>query len=199
MAKAKSNAASPGPWAWYRDLPPKGWQSYVPLIFPWLFAFKFFRDLYVSLALPNCSQVFFGPGFRVYYAERLIGRRIFLGDTVFQNYAPVTIGEGTTFSGGNKVLTGTHGIYDRNWIAAKPVVIGKNVWISTNCLILGGVRIGDNSIIGAGSVVTHDIPSNCFAAGNPCRVIKKIKNGGHVQFLFPGEPTPTPGMRGKAW
>ena len=170
--------------------PPKGWQSYAPVFFSWLFAFEFFRNLYVALALPNCSKVHFSPGFRVYYADRLHGNRIFLGDTVFQNYAPVRIGEGTTFSGNNKVLTGSHGVHDRNWVVAKPVTIGKNVWVSTDCLILGGVSIGDNSMIGAGSVVSRDIPANCFAAGNPCRVIKKFPEGDFVQFLHPGEPMP---------
>lgn len=53
-----------------------------------------------------------------------------------------------------------------------PVVIGNNVWIGMHCIILKGVHIGDNTIIGAGSIVTKDIPSNCIAAGNPC-VVKK--------------------------
>ena len=48
-----------------------------------------------------------------------------------------------------------------------------NVWITTNVTILPGVTIGENTIIGAGSVVTRDIPANVYAAGNPCRVIKK--------------------------
>jgi maltose O-acetyltransferase len=189
-ATRKNQSSQANPWLWYRDLPPKGWQSYVPVFFSWLFAFEFFRNLYVTLALPNCSKVYLAPGFRVYYADRLFGHRIFLGDTVFQNYAPVTIGEGTTFSGNNKVLTGSHGVHDRNWVQARPVTIGTNVWISTDCLILGGVTIGDNCMIGAGSVVSRDIPANCFAAGNPCRVIKRFKKGDFVQFLYPGEPTP---------
>ena len=54
----------------------------------------------------------------------------------------------------------------------RDVTIGENCWITSRVIILGGVTIGDDVIIGAGSVVTHDIPSNCFAAGNPCKVIK---------------------------
>lgn len=55
-----------------------------------------------------------------------------------------------------------------------PVRIGNNVWIGSNAVILPGVTIGDNSVIGAGSVVTHDIPKNVVAIGNPCRVLRKI-------------------------
>ena len=54
------------------------------------------------------------------------------------------------------------------------VIIGNDVWIGENVTILSGVTIGDGAVIGAGSVVTKDIPANCFAAGNPCRVIREI-------------------------
>ncbi|GAB4338076.1 MAG: hypothetical protein Kow0089_09750 [Desulfobulbaceae bacterium] len=62
--------------------------------------------------------------------------------------------------------------YDRHE-PADPIVIGDNVWVGMNSVILPGVRIGSNVIIGAGSVVTSDIPSDSIAAGNPCRVIRK--------------------------
>lgn len=55
-----------------------------------------------------------------------------------------------------------------------PVTIGNNVWIGSNAVILPGITIGDNSVIGAGSVVTHDIPKNVVAVGNPCRVLREI-------------------------
>lgn len=55
------------------------------------------------------------------------------------------------------------------------IKIGKNVWIGDKASILGGVTIGDNIIIGAGSVVTHDIPSNCMAAGAPAKIVKQLK------------------------
>lgn len=55
-----------------------------------------------------------------------------------------------------------------------PVVIGNDVWIGMHCIILKGVSIGSNSIIGAGSIVTKDIPANCIAAGVPCKIIKFI-------------------------
>lgn len=57
---------------------------------------------------------------------------------------------------------------------AKPIKVGNNVWFGGSVTVLGGVIIGDNSVIGAGSVVVHDIPANSIAVGNPCKVIKKI-------------------------
>lgn len=57
---------------------------------------------------------------------------------------------------------------------AKPIIVGNNVWIGGNVCVMPGVTIGDNVVIGAGSVVTKDIPSNVIAYGNPCRVQKKI-------------------------
>ncbi len=58
---------------------------------------------------------------------------------------------------------------------AKPIKVGNNVWFGGNVTVLPGVEIGDNSVIGAGSIVTKDIQKNSVAVGNPCKVIKKIK------------------------
>lgn len=57
---------------------------------------------------------------------------------------------------------------------AKPINIGENVWIGANATVLSGVTIGKNSVIGAGSVVTKDIPENVVAVGNPCKVLRPI-------------------------
>lgn len=57
---------------------------------------------------------------------------------------------------------------------ARPITIGHNVWIGGNVCVLPGVTIGDNSVIGAGSVVVGDIPARSVAVGNPCRVVKQI-------------------------
>lgn len=58
---------------------------------------------------------------------------------------------------------------------AKPIEVGNDVWIGGNVSVMPGVKIGDNSVIGAGSVVTKDIPANVVAVGNPCKPIKEIK------------------------
>ena len=62
-------------------------------------------------------------------------------------------------------------------IFSKPVKICENVWIGENAIILPGIEIGKNSIIGAGSVVTKNVPENCIVAGNPARIIKKYNFG----------------------
>ena len=68
-------------------------------------------------------------------------------------------------------------------IAAKPVVIGDNVFIGTRSMILKGVNIGENSVIGAGSVVVSDIPAGVVAAGNPARVVRRLDNNSTLSYL----------------
>lgn len=68
-----------------------------------------------------------------------------------------------------------HGIYDRVSLGrARPVRLGKNVWVGDSAIICKGVAIGDNSIIGAGAIVVEDVPANSIAAGNPARVVKQL-------------------------
>ncbi len=65
---------------------------------------------------------------------------------------------------------------------AKPIEIGNDCWLASNVTVCGGVKIGNNCVIGAGSVVTKDIPDNSFAAGNPCRVIKEITEKDSIKY-----------------
>ncbi|WP_418041685.1 DapH/DapD/GlmU-related protein [Paenibacillus xylanilyticus] len=65
---------------------------------------------------------------------------------------------------------------------AKPVTIGNDVWLSANVTVCGGVTIGDRCVIGAGSVVTQDIPADSFAAGVPCKVIRKITEADSMRY-----------------
>ncbi len=76
-----------------------------------------------------------------------------------------------------------HGIYDRlDYIgSSSPVRVGTNVWLGDSAIVCKGVTIGDNSIIGAGSVVTSDIPADVIAAGNPARVIRELEPGKHMR------------------
>ena len=113
------------------------------------------------------------------------GYRTTIGSDFFSNFN-LTILDGGGVEIGNHVFIGPNvGIYTANHPAdvkrrekgyewALPVKIGDKVWIGGGVTILPGVTIGDNSVIGAGSVVTKDIPDWSIAAGNPCRVIRKI-------------------------
>ena len=113
------------------------------------------------------------------------GKNVHIGSGVYINYGLSLVDNGNiyigddTFIGPNvNILTLNHAVDPQERIDGgleiKDVNIGKNVWIGAAVVILPGVTIGDNSVIGAGSVVTKDIPNNCLACGNPCIVIKKI-------------------------
>ena len=117
----------------------------------------------------------FSPGFYCSAPLLELGEHVGLGDTFIVAYAPIRIGNNVSMSFHNTIITSTHDLNNFVTVVGKPVTIGNNVWITTNVTILPGVTIGDNTIIGAGSVVTRDIPSNVFAAGNPCRVIREIQ------------------------
>lgn len=113
------------------------------------------------------------------------GYNIILGNKVFFNF-DCTLLDVMTITIGNSVLIGPAvqiytAMHPTHWEErasgkefAKPVTIGDNVWIGGAAVICPGVTIGARSIIGAGSVVTKDIPSDVFAAGNPCKVIKSL-------------------------
>ena len=92
--------------------------------------------------------------------------------------ARIRIGNNVMFGPNVSIYTAGHPLHpdSRNsgYEYGIPVTIGNNVWIGGCCVILPGVTIGDNAVIGAGSVVTKDIPANVCAAGNPCRVIREI-------------------------
>jgi len=82
-----------------------------------------------------------------------------------------------------------HGIYNRTrpFKCSAAVVLEDNVWLGLRCTVCKGVTIGENSVLGAGSVVTRDIPANVVAAGNPAKVIKEIDPGRRMlkrEFLF---------------
>jgi acetyltransferase-like isoleucine patch superfamily enzyme len=109
-----------------------------------------------------------------------LGRHVFVNSNVaFGGVAPITIGAYCLISQNVQLLTITHPVDPterQQWAYwAKPITIGENVWIGANAIVCAGVTIGDHSVIGAGSVVTRDIPACVLAAGNPCRVIRELK------------------------
>ncbi|MGM9803878.1 MAG: DapH/DapD/GlmU-related protein [Muribaculaceae bacterium] len=113
------------------------------------------------------------------------GNGLHLGEGVFVNYnamfldaANITIGSRTLIGPNCSLYTPQHPInYEqrRKTIeSAFPITIGEDCWLGGNVTVCPGVTIGDRTVIGAGSVVTHNIPSDCMAAGNPCKVIKSL-------------------------
>jgi maltose O-acetyltransferase len=112
------------------------------------------------------------------------GTNIHLGERVFFNFncvvldvCRVTIGDYAQFGPSVQIYTATHPMdaaLRRSQEFARPIEIGSDVWVGGGATLCPGVRIGCRSVIGAGSVVTRDIPEGVFAAGNPCRVIRQI-------------------------
>lgn len=111
------------------------------------------------------------------------GKNIHLGKNVFinsgckfQDQGGIYIGDGVLIGHNTVLATLNHGILpeERHDLIPKSIHIGNNVWIGSNSTVLAGVTIGDNAVIGAGSVVTKDIPENMIAVGSPARVIKSI-------------------------
>lgn len=113
-------------------------------------------------------------------AQIKVGNNCRINGSSFQCQNKITVGNNCIIGSALLVDTDHHSIYpDRlsnpdSPVASKPITIGKNVWIAGRSAILKGVTIGDNSVIGFGSVVTSDIPANVIAAGNPAKVIKPL-------------------------
>lgn len=134
------------------------------------------------------ENVWIEPDFRCEF-----GKNITIGNNVYINFGCVILDCGQVSIGDDTLIGPNVGIFSGNHAAdagertaggliPKPVVIGDRVWICGNVSIVPGVRIGDESVIGAGSVVTHDIPSGVIAAGNPCRVLRKITEKDKVGY-----------------
>jgi maltose O-acetyltransferase len=113
------------------------------------------------------------------------GTNIHLGSRVYLNFnciildvAPVRIGHRTLLGPAVQVLTATHPLSAEQrregWELGKAVCIGADVWIGGGAILCPGVSIGDRSVIGAGSIVTRDVPADVVVAGNPARVLRSL-------------------------
>ena len=113
------------------------------------------------------------------------GRHVHFGKHVYSNFhltlvddTDIYVGDYTMFGPNVTVATAGHPILpilrEQVYQYNMPVVIGRNCWIGAGAILLPGVHIGDGTVIGAGSVVTKDIPANVVAVGNPCRVLRPI-------------------------
>jgi acetyltransferase-like isoleucine patch superfamily enzyme len=111
-------------------------------------------------------------------AELIIGNRVFINyGTSISAHLKVKIGDHCQIGSHVTILDcDYHCVEDRNLPAVpKAVILSNNVWVGIRAIILPGVSIGENSVIGAGSVVTKDIPSNCLAAGVPAKIIRHFE------------------------
>lgn len=138
-----------------------------------------FQDTINELCPNSAKNIHLEPPFHCDYGEN-----IFAGDGVFINFgavildgARVTIGRKTLIAPGVHIYTAQHplDIKDRReWEDCLPVTIGEECWIGGHATICPGVTIGDRAVIGAGSVVTKDIPADTLAVGNPAKIKRKL-------------------------
>ncbi len=138
------------------------------------------RNKYLKELIPDAKGSFYiEPPFRCDY-----GYNICIGNNFYANYnlivldcARVIIGDNVLVGPNVCITTAGHPIHylsRRKYEYADEVKIGNNVWIGANVVLNPGVKIGDNCVIGSGSVVTKDIPSDTVAVGNPCKVLREI-------------------------
>lgn len=113
------------------------------------------------------------------------GKNLHIGSGTFANFglvaldvAPITIGDDVQIGPNVQLLTPTHPLDPQarreKWEAAKPIVIADNVWLGGGVIVCPGVSIGENTVVGAGAVVTRDLPANVVAVGNPARVVREL-------------------------
>ncbi len=113
------------------------------------------------------------------------GRHVTIGARCFANYglvaldvAAITIGDDVQIGPNVQLLTPTHpvepGPRRDKWEGAAPISIGDNVWLGGGVVVCPGVTIGENTVVGAGSVVVKDLPANVVAVGNPARVVRSL-------------------------
>lgn len=142
------------------------------------------RELFRSVG----ENVWIEPDFRCEF-----GKNITIGDNVYINFGcvildcgQVTIGSDTLIGPNVGLFSGNHTMDAEERAAGglipRPITIGSRVWLCGNVSVVPGVTIGDDTVIGAGSVVTRDIPSGVVAAGNPCRVLRKITEADKVGY-----------------
>ncbi|WCM26957.1 sugar O-acetyltransferase [Sphingomonas sp. QA11] len=107
-----------------------------------------------------------------------VGRNVFINQNcTLYDLGGIDIGDDVMIGPNVSIITSGHPVEPsrrRDGVIAKPVVIERNVWIAAGATIIGGVTVGENAVVAAGSVVTRDVPRNSLVGGNPARVIRSI-------------------------
>lgn len=119
----------------------------------------------------------FPPFYTDFGKNTTIGKNVFINACChFQDQGGITLGDGCLIGHNVVFATLNHGFAptDRASLYPAPIVLGKNVWVGSNSTLLQGIRIGDNAVIGAGSVVTKDVPANTIVGGVPARILRRI-------------------------
>jgi maltose O-acetyltransferase len=137
------------------------------------------RRILIELLGRGGDTVLLQPPFYCDYGSNIhLGERVYFNfNCVVLDVCRVDIGDFTLFGPAVQIYTATHPLEPdlrRKRELGKPVAIGADVWVGGGAIICPGVTIGPRTVVGAGSVVTRDVPEGVFAAGNPCRVVKKL-------------------------
>jgi acetyltransferase-like isoleucine patch superfamily enzyme len=107
-----------------------------------------------------------------------VGRNVFINQNcTFYDLGGLDIADDVMIGPNVSLITSGHPIEPsrrRDFVIARPIVIERNVWIAAGAIVIGGVTVGENSVVAAGSVVTRDVPPNSLVGGNPARVIRSI-------------------------
>ncbi|MGA9765257.1 MAG: sugar O-acetyltransferase [Rhodomicrobium sp.] len=139
------------------------------------------REIFSELTGQKVDDTFtlIPPFYSAYGLDIRVGRKVFINQccTIY-DMGGVDIADHVMIGPNVNIITSGHPLEPakrRAYVEAKPIVIEKNVWIATGVTIIGGVTVGENSVIAAGSVVTKDIPANSFVAGVPSKVIRSLE------------------------
>lgn len=126
-----------------------------------------------------------GEGFRLippFYTDCgrniRVGRRVFINQNcTFYSLAEITLGDDVLIGPNVSLITSGHPVAPsqrRAFLIGKPIAVRAGVWIAAGATVVGGVTIGENAVVAAGSVVTRDVPANTLVAGNPAAVVRSI-------------------------
>jgi len=126
----------------------------------------------------DASFVLLPPFYATGGADTRVGRNVFVNQNcTFYDLGGLDIGDDVMIGPNVSIITSGHPLAPsqrRAGVVARPIVIERNVWIGAGAIVVGGVTVGENSVVAAGSVVTRDVPPNTLVGGNPARAIRSI-------------------------